>query len=383
MSTIQYPNGVTLSKKPDARGAYRIRRASDGTDIRRTDPAEARLLAEQLASGEATDPFELRPATCSFADLVADYLEPGAHDEEWAISTRQSRERICRAWLLPQLGNLKVTDWTEEHTRDLLSKMEQEGLARSTRRYYLQVLRGIASYGIRRKLLVESPCEGVKVAARGRGGVRVAGQSTEYIDPSTLPTAEDIEKLASAMEEVAPGDHRRLQVLLSAYSGLRVGEMLALKAKHVDLSGGTIAVREAAQSQSGNQRDVAAPKGRKVRTTIFPEWLDPMLAERLAELGPNDLLFPGYDGRLEVYATFTKERFGKARDACGFDWRWHDLRHFFCTWALAPAPDGLGLPVQDVALFAGHHSPSFTYSVYVGVQGDAVARARRASRGGE
>lgn len=61
-----------------------------------------------------------------------------------------------------------------------------------------------------------------------------------------------------------------------------------------------------------------------------------------------------------------------------FRWRFHDLRHLFCSWALSK--DRLDLAVADVSRLAGHHSPEFTYRTYVKPRPGLHERVRQAGR---
>lgn len=380
MTTIRYANGVTCARKPDARGMYRVRwtdRHGNRKDARRQDATAARKLAEKLSLGlDPSADLDGARDGATVADLVEHFLDPDTHDRSWSKSYRDGNTGICRKWVQPHLGRLAVTDWRSAHSRDLLRAMEAAGLLASTRRRNLTLMQRLVAIAQRDGWIDHDPCAGVTVSTEE---ITIAGHASNYIDPEELPTHADLEKLATAMVEHTGQDWRWLQVMLSAYSGLRCSEMLALSADQISLDAGTIDVR--AQLQR-DDKELVPPKGRKRRKTIYPSWLDEAVADRVGEVGPGGLLFPGADGDPEPYSTWRLSRYVDAAEACGWKPRfvWHDLRHYFCTWALMKAPEGLGLPVQDVSLFAGHHSPSLTFDVYVGVSGDAFARAREASR---
>jgi integrase len=69
-----------------------------------------------------------------------------------------------------------------------------------------------------------------------------------------------------------------------------------------------------------------------------------MVARRLAEVGPDGLLFQSPHGQWARRSNCGRNLFDPAADAVGWprraDGRWackfHSLRHVFATWALAP-----------------------------------------------
>src|SRR5665647_2737798 len=80
----------------------------------------------------------------------------------------------------------------------------------------------------------------------------------------------DVSEVEKALEALKTWPDRRLRaiVLLATFTGLRRGELLALRWKDVDLEGGTVTVARAAQHVKGQGIVFRKPKTSKSRRTI-------------------------------------------------------------------------------------------------------------------
>jgi integrase len=136
--------------------------------------------------------------------------------------------------------------------------------------------------------------------------------------------------------------------LVAAFTGLRQGELFALRWRDVDFSLARIHVRE---NFSGKR--LKRPKSQKVRSTPMSD--DVMtaldkLSRREDWTGPDDLVFPAADGdHLDDMAV--RRAFYKALEAAGLHRvRFHDLRHTFGTVAAQK------LPPVTLQAYMGHAS---------------------------
>ena len=84
-----------------------------------------------------------------------------------------------------------------------------------------------------------------------------------------LPTPVEVEALIRVCSRRAPtGIRNRAMIALAWRSGLRIGEVLALKPKDIDLDGGTVTV----QHSKGDKRRVV---GREAGTAaLTAQWLE-------------------------------------------------------------------------------------------------------------
>ena len=162
------------------------------------------------------------------------------------------------------------------------------------------------------------------------------------------------EQLAALLER-ATGELRTM-MLFAAHTGLRIGELLALRWTDVDLKRAQVTVRRG--SYRGKDRTTKGKRKREV----------PLSATALAAIkahrhlrGP--LVFCEPDGRRIVYATI-RDRANRV----GLS-GWHALRHSFGTTLSAR-----GVPLRAIQEWMGHRSIKTTmiYASYSPVFGDAI-----------
>jgi integrase len=153
--------------------------------------------------------------------------------------------------------------------------------------------------------------------------------------------------------------------LTAAFSGLRRGELLALRWRDIDFAGSVIRVRA---SYAAGQ--VTTPKSGKVRSVPMA----PDVAKALAELGArdyktgdDDLVFVGRLGSF-VDPSALRRRYDAAVKRAGLRrLRFHDLRHTFGTRMIAKAD------IRRVQEWMGHADIQTTmkYLHYVPREDDA------------
>lgn len=129
--------------------------------------------------------------------------------------------------------------------------------------------------------------------------------------------------------------------ITAAYTGLRLGNVIRLGWREIDMSSGMISVR---QAKTGNP----------VKVPIAGRLMDVLKASARFRVLGEDRVSPG----------ITKQAFQKAwrraKVKAGFEWaRPHDMRHFFCSFLLNAGVDHL-----VVAELAGHKSVAMLKARY-------------------
>jgi integrase len=123
--------------------------------------------------------------------------------------------------------------------------------------------------------------------------------------------------------------------LLAAFTGLRRGELLALRWRDVDFAGSVVRVRA---SYAAGQ--LTTPKSGKVRSVPMAPDVAAALArlgQRANWVGDNDLVFPGEAGDY-LDGSALRRRYTAALARAGLrPLRFHDLRHTFGTRMIAKA----------------------------------------------
>jgi integrase len=175
--------------------------------------------------------------------------------------------------------------------------------------------------------------------------------------PSPRPRALSLEERARLVAVAREDDEIGALVLVALATGLRRGELLALRWEDVGPEALHVTASLTAGAAGGWVR--SEPKTRRSRRTVGLPAMARDAFERQRQTATGALVFPGADGRARDPRTLTAAFRALAERAGLPDVRLHDLRHTAATLALAA-----GVPVRDVADSLGHATPSVTLSVY-------------------
>lgn len=251
--------------------------------------------------------------------------------EEW-IGLKQARpsyrldlETALRGVYLPALGDAVVSDVGLREIERLLADLAARGRAARTRRKHLSILRGFFRWAVRRKYALEDPTEGIRIpAGPRREGVALSPRQARVLVRSCgerqVVTMADWRRRWT--QRVGAGEYLLLAVLIALHTGLRRGNVLGLRWRHVDLGKRRISLKAA---EMKSKRAHVVP--------VHPELAEVLRAVlRRQKPGPDDPVI----GRAmhEVRGGFK----AAVRRADLPPMRFHDLRHTFSTWLATRAP---------------------------------------------
>jgi integrase len=154
-----------------------------------------------------------------------------------------------------------------------------------------------------------------------------------------VPKRTDIEfyspEEVHALVRAAADEQDSALFLTGALTGLRMGELLALRWRDVDFS--AQALRVTASYTSGKLGTPKSGLGRVVPLIDEVAQALARLGERKRWTGPDDLVFAGQTGQY-LDDSALRRRYKRARDAAGLrPLRFHDLRHTFGSVAIRTA----------------------------------------------
>jgi integrase len=153
-------------------------------------------------------------------------------------------------------------------------------------------------------------------------------------------------------------------ILFLAYTGLRWGEMAALKVGSFDMLRRRVNIAEAVAEVRG-QLVWDTPKSHERRSVPFPAFLAEPLAVLMQGRGRDDLMFAGPKGAVLRVSTFRPRVFAPAVARCQEKDRDfptvtpHDLRHSAASLAISA-----GANVKAVQTMLGHKSAAMTLDTY-------------------
>jgi integrase len=248
-----------------------------------------------------------------------------------AASTRESDGSVIRSLILPTFERFALSAIEPGHVRAWVAELVAAGYSPSTIRRAYTLFRLTLELAVEDGRLARSPCR------------RIALPRIEQSDKRFL-SIEEVEHLAGAIRP-----RYRTMVLTGAYTGLRPGELAALRVDRLDLLRRQLRVEE----------PLKTPASR--RTVSFPSFLaDELAAHLAAHPGDDGLVFTAPEGGQLRPGLFRRRIWHPAvRDSVGDPMRPHDLRHTHVALLIAAGEDPYVISQR-----LGHASIRTTYDVY-------------------
>jgi len=298
----------------------------------------AAMRAANKEQGKVGDGTWLDPVLgkITFADFVENVWFPSRHLEATtAVAYRSNLDKH----FLPAFGNRPLGKILPSTIQEWVTTAVAGGLSpRSVKKYHV-MLSSIFKRAVRDRVIAFNPCEETELP-------KIIARQTRTITP------EEYRRILDAIP-----DRFKDLLVTDIQTGLRWGELIALRPRHVDFLRRTITVQETIvevskkHSPTGERMIVKAyPKNNKPRVLGVRQDLLDLLAARIARLGlgRDDLLFPSTEtagGNPLSRNTFRTRVWLPAIDKAQIDFpvRPHDLRHAHASWLLAGGADLKGV----------------------------------------
>jgi len=323
---VRLPDGARVQRRLGRAWAKRSR-APEGYLTR--SQAEARLAA--ILAGE--DPLvNIAPIGVTFGQAAREWLDYVEHDRKRRPSTVRGYRNIVDGSLLAAFGDSTPLEsiTTADIDRYRAGLVAEDKLAAATINRRLVALHAIFKRAVRQHDLPRNPVEAAERQPQRRSG------DFRVLDPG------EVALLASGAE----GAQDAALFTVAAFTGLRLGELLALRWCDVDFAKRIVHVR---RSYVLGHEDT--PKSHKVRSVPLIDHaavaLDG-LSRREHFTDPEDRVFVNHVGDV-LGQDLLRRRFKKALTAAGLaPMRLHDLRHTFGTLAVQ------AFALSDVKAYMGH-----------------------------
>ncbi len=286
-------------------------RPTAGFYTKRTAEAWLSEVLEQARRGELAGMVR---TGATFADAVEEYLRWLRDDRERKPSTLRDYRSIINAHLLPTFCSERLEDITTDQVERWSAQLANTGaMTNRTRLKILTVMHGVMKRATRVWKLPRNPVSDVEKPIQRRS------TAIDVFSPEEI----------MALVRNADSEQDAAIYLTAAFTGLRRGELVALRWRDIDFPRCHIRV-----TASYGEGGLTTPKSGKERSVPMA----PAVAEELAKLVKRDthsaddeLVFPGTAGaHLDGSALY--RRFKTALKRAGLrDLRFHDLRHTFGT----------------------------------------------------
>jgi integrase len=256
-------------------------------------------------------------------------------------ATRMHYRYMLDAHLLPAFGEQRLPDISRAAIQALLAAKLREGFSWETVHHIRCALSKVLGMAEDWEFISDNPVRKTRLPRRAGGSER------------PMVTPQQLKRLTDGLEEPV-----KSVALLLVLTGLRIGELLALRWKNVCLDDQTLRVTETVYDGHFDK-----PKTiRSVRTIpLCPEAVSIFSMMQSDEHDLERLVFASRSGRPLCRRNLLQRHLrSKCRDLGLPHITWHALRHCHATLL-----DAVGAPLGTVQALLGHASPEITRKVYL------------------
>ena len=293
-----------------------------------------------------------RKANVTLGDFIQQWLE--IHKTTLAPKTVLQYEQLVQSYILPQIGKIKLRELRLDRVEAHYIGLQENGLSSRSVRFVHAVLHKSLNAAIRRGYIGYNAAQGVILP-------RSELKEMAFLD------ADEVLQFLIAIEE---SPHKAFYIL-AIKTGMRKGELLALKWSDLNWQSGTIHVQRQVQRIKGQGLVFCPPKTRAGRRTLqFGEKTLETLRKQFerckllkSAAGDNwkdhNLIFPSTVGTPLGGSSISKNFKAQLEKAGVKNIRFHDLRHTAASLML-----NNGVPVIVVSKILGHSKTSTTLDIY-------------------
>ena len=270
-------------------------------------------------------------------------------------ATANRYELIIEQYVIPRIGSVKLKKLTSRQLQKLykelleggrihIGKGQGKGLSSTTVRSVHLMLHTALERAVKERLIPRNPTEDC-IAPKPRK------VEMQILPPDSMHAYLEAAKARGVLP----------MFYLELVTGLRKGELVALRWEDVDIQNKTISVSKQYVSNPDGSRELTQPKTENsVRLVSIPQTAVDLLIQEHDRHPDSPCLFPSpVTGEMYHPDSVVKLHEKILKDAGLPHIRFHDLRHTFATTALQN-----GVDVKTVSSMLGHYDAGFTLRTY-------------------
>lgn len=346
---VRHPDGTTEAA-PSARHGKGLRwmaRWVDDEGSEQTKSFSRKSDAQSWLNTEVTARLVsgsyVRPGA-GLMSVTEAYTGWAAAQGHVSTKTAATRKSSWSSHVEPYWGKATVADVKTSAVRAWVAKMVDDEVGVPTIENAFGVLRQVLGTAVEDARIPRNPCDGVKLPKR------------KHTDRGYLSHAQ-----VAALANVVDRDGDVVRFL--AYTGLRWGEMAALRVQDFDMLRRRVNISRSVTESGGLQW--STPKSHERRSVPFPASLAKDLAALMTGKGRDALVFTDHKGGVLRNSNWRTRVFRPAVAKCQKEDKNfpcitpHDLRHTAASLAVSANAN-----VKAVQRMLGHAKASMTLDVY-------------------
>ncbi len=249
------------------------------------------------------------------------------------VSTLNIYKSHIKNHIIPSIGRISLKRINAEMLQRFVNEINLSGAsARSILSTLKVILRDAENRG-----LIEENWKKLKLPPKEKAFVRVLSVNEQ-----------------KSLEKTLCGD-KDIGILICLYTGLRIGEVCALRWCDIDFENSSLCVT-GTQVRTKDGLNIIPPKSNASRREIpIPDFL----LEKLEKIKNNGIYVLSQKEKPMDVRTYRRHFKNKIKEAQLSDIKYHSLRHTFATRALE-----VGMDYRTLSEILGHASVSITLDIY-------------------
>lgn len=339
----------------------------DGKRHRHEEPGGAtkeeaqKAFRAHIRQADATGEY-IKPENITVADFLAEWLEKRVKENN-KPATYNLYKGLTANHINPAFGARRLRDIRTRELQDWLIGLKDKGSAKSTVKVLLSILRSAGKWAVaNREYLTVNPAANVSLP--------------RFDAAPTSPGVFTPDEIKDIFDFYDEGCKLYIPIRIAYYTGMRIGEVLALKWSDIDLFGRFITVsktlyngQQNAPKTKGSYRQVSF--GQKLMGDLSKQkhWQESNAEVWGAYYNPSPYVCTREDGSqmtandIRAFEKYCKAHFGGHS--------FHTFRHTHATRLLASGQ----FTLEYVAKRLGHSSLATTANIYYNVTKDEARQA--------